>query len=244
MVECPKCGGELTEKGKKKLECQGCGTKFNNLETAQKYYKNRLRDHDVPLPEKKKSFGLIKCKECGEDISDKAKACPKCGADNRSWWERRNIISKTIIGTIIFFGFMFLVSLFSVGEETTSSEPKISTQQPEILDISFYEFDSMFGMEGSLTDIQKKRVFENEYKNKYVQWKCELEDIGDTFGSYSMSMKCKPDTFTSDMRVTLRDDQKDKAIDLRKGTYVEFRGRLKGYGELLGHRADDGVIVS
>jgi hypothetical protein len=26
-------------------------------------------------------MGLIKCKECGQDLSDKARKCPHCGAD-------------------------------------------------------------------------------------------------------------------------------------------------------------------
>ena len=26
-------------------------------------------------------MALVKCKECGKDVSDKAKTCPNCGAD-------------------------------------------------------------------------------------------------------------------------------------------------------------------
>lgn len=28
-------------------------------------------------------MALVKCKECGKDVSDKAKTCPNCGTDIR-----------------------------------------------------------------------------------------------------------------------------------------------------------------
>ncbi|WP_457556362.1 zinc-ribbon domain-containing protein [Candidatus Pyrohabitans sp.] len=183
-------------------------------------------------------MGLVKCKECGAEISSKAKECPHCGHDNRSWWGRRHIVTKAFI---VFFGLMFVAALFGGGEEgSTSTGPAATPPPKEYIDISFNEFDSLFGMEGSLTDAQKKVEFE-KYKGKYVRWTCELVDVSE---SLMMSLRCKPSTFTSDMSVKLRSDQKEKALEIPKGAMVTFEARLKSYGELLGHSADDGVIIS
>lgn len=215
-------------------------------------------------------LGMVKCKECGAEISSKAKVCPHCGFDTRSrlilfvralgiWWGRRSYLSRIFIrfgiGTC-FLVFIFALGSLSGGEESTSkpSSSQLSTKtasqttapEPKILDISYFEFDSLFGLGGSLTDIQKEEVFKRDYKGRYVQWKCELVDISEeTFGDdYIMTMKCDPRSFTHDLLVYLREDQKDKALYLEKGSYVEFVASLTRYGGLLSHAARDGVIVS
>ena len=224
MVECPKCGGELIEKKKEKFECQSCDTTFNDLERAKKYYKDRSEDRDVSSPKKKP-------KKKSSRLTNYAKFS---------------------------FGLMFLIALMIVlagidsDGATTSSKAKNAaptTVPPEpeleILDISFYRFNSKFGADGTLTDVQKEKVFEEDYKGKYVQWKCELIDMTESFwgGEYTMQMKCDPRTLTADMYVTLRKDQNEKAMTLNKGERVEFIARLKDYGEFMGHKADDGEIV-
>jgi zinc-ribbon domain len=185
-------------------------------------------------------MALIKCKECGKEISKSAKQCPNCGYDNRNWFGRRNIISKAFI---VFFGLIFLAAIFSGGEEDSPSGTTTKATPPlkEYIDITFYNFDSLFGMEGTLTDMQKKAEFEENYKGKYITWTCELVDLSEYL---RMRLKCNPDTFTSDLSVKLRADQKDKAMALPKDSLVTFEARLTGYGELMGHSADDGVIVS
>lgn len=74
----------------------------------------------------KKKISLLECKECGQKISKRAKQCPKCGYDNRGWWDRRNVISQFFIG---FFGVIMLLSItdmiFNGGEynEIDTSTP-------------------------------------------------------------------------------------------------------------------------
>ncbi len=191
-------------------------------------------------------MALVKCKECGTEISPKAKSCPQCGHDNRSWWGRRNIISKVFISFWVFiFGLSVLGAMFSGGETSTTTTTRTTiatTEAPkvEVLDISFFKFNALFGTEGTLTDVQKKARFDDEYKGKYVRWKCQLVDLSE---SLRMQMKCDPSTFAADMYVKLRRDQEDKAMSLTKDSFVTFEAKLTGYGEFMGHNADDGVIV-
>jgi len=54
------------------------------------------------------SMSLIKCKECGQQISRSAKSCPNCGARLKSHpipWAKL---------TLIFSLFIFLLILFSI----------------------------------------------------------------------------------------------------------------------------------
>ena len=44
-------------------------------------------------------MGMRKCKECGEEISKDAKACPKCGKDSRNFLKKHPVIS--VLGIII-----------------------------------------------------------------------------------------------------------------------------------------------
>ena len=51
---------------------------------------------------------MIRCKECGEEISDKARCCPKCGAPNDwAWEENREVFIKLgyVFSIVSFFIF-------------------------------------------------------------------------------------------------------------------------------------------
>ena len=56
-------------------------------------------------------MAIIKCEECGAEISDKAKVCPKCGAPIRE--EERNeeiyILILIGVGAILFFVGLYLL---------------------------------------------------------------------------------------------------------------------------------------
>lgn len=47
-------------------------------------------------------MALTECKECGKQISDKAKACPHCGADTSANWE---LISRGCGTSLLLLGF-------------------------------------------------------------------------------------------------------------------------------------------
>src|ERR1700756_5947622 len=54
-------------------------------------------------------MSLIKCKECGAEISDQAESCPRCGIKgtgrrSRTWIDSLNVISGTltaVVGTLV-----------------------------------------------------------------------------------------------------------------------------------------------
>lgn len=75
-------------------------------------------------------MALIKCSECGKEISDKAKACPNCGfpmAENKEPqevemvnYEKANTnMLKKVVGIILFLiGLGVMISVTIAGEVT------------------------------------------------------------------------------------------------------------------------------
>lgn len=121
----------------------------------------------------------------------------------------------------------------------------------EYSDETFLGFIEKFGIDGTLTDLQKDKIFESQYEGKYVEWTCELADIQETMfgGEYYMLLDCPEDPtewdFDNDISVTIRKDQTDEAIMIMKGEMVTFEGRFKSHIDVWADVAfDDGTIIS
>lgn len=62
-------------------------------------------------------MAIVRCKECGEEISDKARSCPKCGAPNDlTWEENREVFIKLgyVFSILSFFIFPVIFGLASL----------------------------------------------------------------------------------------------------------------------------------
>lgn len=68
-------------------------------------------------------MALIKCKECGEDVSSKAKACPKCGA---------KVPKKTSLFTWLLLGFIAFV-IYAANQSPSSISGSSVTTEPAAL---------------------------------------------------------------------------------------------------------------
>ena len=81
-------------------------------------------------------MALIKCSECGADISDKEKNCPNCGkkiekSQKESKKENGGKILIAIIGVIA----IGLACLFAFGPNFNSNENKVDEDAQEVLDM-------------------------------------------------------------------------------------------------------------
>ncbi|EHL08972.1 hypothetical protein HMPREF0322_00395 [Desulfitobacterium hafniense DP7] len=77
--------------------------------------------------------GLTACKVCGEEVAKGAKACPKCGADNRSFFARHKVL--TVILAFILLGSAGSVLGEDGNKSELTSEPVTLTPQVEVSDI-------------------------------------------------------------------------------------------------------------
>jgi len=87
-------------------------------------------------------MGMKKCKECGEEVSDKAKTCPKCGVDNPG----KKIGIKEICGGIC--GGIFVLAIISAmlgggdgGSSGGVAEETLITSSPSTLLLTIQDFD-------------------------------------------------------------------------------------------------------
>lgn len=76
-------------------------------------------------------MALVRCRECGSAISDKADACPTCGAPQA---KKRDFISRLARGLLVLFVVVPMLGIFAAlilggGEtETASSPPRQSDE--------------------------------------------------------------------------------------------------------------------
>ena len=147
-------------------------------------------------------MGIKRCKECGEEVSSSAKACPKCGKDQRNFFKKHPIIS--VIGIVIILG----VILGAGG--SSQSEPKNTlnngtntdnTQTPvktEFVVGEIYEDESI-----AIKFVSKNNNFTNYSKYadvkkgyKVIEAVFEVENVGvsDLFVS-TLDFECYADGY-------------------------------------------------
>jgi hypothetical protein len=82
-----------------------------------------------------------------------------------------------------------------------------------------------------------------KYYGKKVKWSGNVSSISDSFGTQSLQVKINPHSFSSDVFVKLKDNERDKAIKLKEGDLVTFTGILDNWGTLVPVTLDHGKIV-
>ena len=139
--------------------------------------------------------------------------------------------------------FVFLTILAAIVTMVAPPTEQSSTQKIEkkYVNTSFEEFDELFGARSKLTDYQKKELFKKEYKGKYVIWTCELVEVSED--GDEARFRCKPSTWTWDLIVKFRNDEKEKLLRYQKGDIVTIEGMVWKYSEYFGHRLIDGAIL-
>ncbi|WP_020586341.1 zinc ribbon domain-containing protein [Desulfobacter curvatus] len=123
-------------------------------------------------------MALVKCKECGAEISKKAKTCPKCGAPQGP---KQYSLGKLLV--LIVFG-VFLYSLFSGNSSQTPSPP--NTNQTKVAPAPKQKAEPVFDVL-SVTGKSKNEVASiigspkscssTKYGEKCVYSKAEVEIV-------------------------------------------------------------------
>jgi DNA-directed RNA polymerase subunit RPC12/RpoP len=78
-------------------------------------------------------MSLVKCRECGKDVSNKAEACPNCGIKIQNPKMRKlKTVFKVMAGLIILFGFIGVLSKDKSEKDKRDSEPVLSEKQKKL----------------------------------------------------------------------------------------------------------------
>ncbi len=191
------------------------------------------------------SISQKKCPKCSELIQPDAKLCKHCKADLRNWFVKHKIISGIL--ALIVLGMIVTAldgdnSSSSQFSENTSQERDIQpTVQEEVVSTSFDDFSIL--CDTNATNLQKQDAFTSKFKDKHVQWSGTVSSISQSGGSYRLQIKHCPDTFVSDIVITMKDDQKDNLLPLKEGDKITYKAKLTRLGDILGLSAQNGEVV-
>ena len=99
-------------------------------------------------------MALIKCNECGKEISSKAKVCPNCGSPLGKEKKKGSCLTK-VLGVFIFFIGLFIAIGAFLSMESSDSSEKECISMEEFSEIktgmSYDEVIEIIGCEGELS---------------------------------------------------------------------------------------------
>jgi len=153
----------------------------------------------------------------------------------------------TVIRKKIIYGIICLLALFMFvpicsGNKTKSSTIITQEATNTFLSESCAEVAQKFDTSGKMTDLQKKYAWGN-YEKQKIKWSGIVRSVSESFGSLSVHIKCRSQTFGSDVIVYFDDQWKNDLLQLKEGQKLSFTAELHDYNQLLGIFARNGSIV-
>jgi hypothetical protein len=110
--------------------------------------------------------------------------------------------------------------------------------------ITWKEVDAIYNLRSHYTDLQKDEAWKR-YKGQRVKWVGKVEEIKEGWlGGLTLMVKMNRSTFTFDLMIDLKREQKAAAMSIHKGDIIRFTGILDAWGSLLPISVNDGEIIS
>lgn len=158
----------------------------------------------------------------------------------------KRILSFLVLGIFVFLAFGSVPNEGNRGSNssgsTNSSRSRQNNADVPISNISWSEIDRIYNLNNKTTELQKKEAWKN-YEGKKVKWSGSVSSVGETFGTLQLQVKMNSNTFTSDVIISLKNDQRQKALALSEGSRVTFSGILDDWGTLMPISLSDGEIL-
>jgi predicted nucleic acid-binding Zn ribbon protein len=163
-------------------------------------------------------MAIIECKECKQQVSDKAKTCPSCGAA-----VPKKVGCLQSIG-IAFVGLIFFVAIFSKDSHKTNPSAPTGTQAAE-------EVIAATSREIATAYDENEAKGDALYKGKLIQVTGKVKSIDKDVADDTVIILVGKQMFQS-VHATMRDSEEQRAINVKKGSSVTLRCR--GHGEVIG----------
>lgn len=164
---------------------------------------------------------MIKCKECGKEISSDADKCPNCGKKV----EKGNLFLKI-------FGILFILGC--IGQLIDHNEPTSKTiYSQKIPENIIYQKISPKELERNLKENAARA--QQQYQGAYVEFQGRL-DIIDANGEY---FTINSGGFISNFHCSITNEQqKNILISKNTGNIVHIKGKITRVGEIMGYYVD------
>lgn len=122
-------------------------------------------------------MGLIKCSECGREVSDKAKVCPNCGAKTKNKENKLPIIICGCIILVLVIAIVILVITLNAGDNSASSNKGNSKTNENVEEKG--DAEESKGFEEDKTET----ISISKGKSVTLEGKCEFSVTGYTINS-------------------------------------------------------------
>jgi hypothetical protein len=165
----------------------------------------------------------------------------KSTKNKAKWW----VLAFGVIGLLIVLAGMhdYMHPELYVKQQQQDPPTKTAPSAPSVSSISWSQVDAIYNVKSKTTDMQKEDAWKR-FKGQRVVWTGEVSEVSSgMLGGVSLQIKMNPDTFTSDLIISMKKSERDKASSLSKGSRVTFSGVLNNGGTILPITLDDGEIV-
>ncbi|MGR3219598.1 MAG: phospholipase D-like domain-containing protein [Candidatus Anammoxibacter sp.] len=127
----------------------------------------------------------------------------------------------------------------------TQQEVKPSIKLPDdLLNISFEEFDNLFGTESELTNTQKKKLWNEQYKNRYIKWKGTVCYKGVSLYDWNKIGVTHKNNKEADVQIKVDWKMKENVRRLKIGRAITYTGKLSSLrGFTSSYKITDSNII-
>jgi hypothetical protein len=151
------------------------------------------------------------------------------------------VLRKHSLSTGVLLLFV-LLAFGSVDSPDSTTNESSDSNSSEVSSISWAEVNQIYNLASKVTELRKEEEWK-QFKGKRIQWTGTVSSISESFGILSLQIKMNPETFTSDLLINLKENQRSKAIDYSEGDRITFSGLLEDWGTLMPITLSDGEIV-
>jgi uncharacterized protein (DUF1330 family) len=164
-------------------------------------------------------MGLQKCKECGKEVSKKAKECPHCGAPVR----------KQVGIVTIMFAIIIAVVMYNVFSGQTQKLARVEKERVEHIGPSIYVSAYQLYNEYESNEI----AADEKYKGKLISVGGLIDDIGKDIRD-QMYITLKTDSSINSVQCFFKEENKAVLANLQKDSRVRVIGRCDGkFGNVI-----------
>ncbi|MDO5562202.1 MAG: zinc ribbon domain-containing protein [Synergistaceae bacterium] len=178
-------------------------------------------------------MAMIKCPECGKEISDSAEVCPNCGKSMKKIASPSQVkpqkggkMKKVFISI-----FVILICLMLFGMLLGDDEKSSKNNSPAKQEVSApKENVIVVGVEKICEDYEKNEVAaDQKYKGKLVQIVGRVDDIKkDIADNLYVTLKRTKQFQISQPQCFFDDEHENRLANLQKGQKITLIGRVEG----------------
>lgn len=187
-------------------------------------------------------MAMKSCKECGEQISSSAKACPKCGKDPRNFFMKHKIISFILI--VIVLGSISSSMNNSSNNTTTNEKHSASKVEVTVVDFSTMSKEDVKSwcdtnkINYTIKDEYSTTVGKGSFVSQSVDANTTIHEGDKVIISYSLGKEPtneeknalkKAETYSSMMHMS------------KKGIYNQLTSSIEGFGKEAAQYAIDNI---